>query len=45
MSSITYQRDPILDESDEATRTTGRWAGVLITILTLLVLSSLVRMS
>jgi hypothetical protein len=42
MSSITYRRDPILEES-EGIRTTGWWAGALITILTLLVLSSLLR--
>lgn len=42
MSSITQQRDPIL-EGLEGPRATSWWAGMLIMILTLLVIGSLFR--
>jgi hypothetical protein len=42
MSSITQQRDPILERL-EGPRATSWWAGMLIILLTLLVLGSLFR--
>jgi hypothetical protein len=42
MSSLTYRRDPILQEF-EGPRATSWWAGTLIAILVLLVLGALFR--